>query len=236
MTALAVIPARAGSKRVPGKNVRMLCGKPAIAYTIEAARESRVFDRIVVSTDGEAIADVARRCGADVPFVRSSTLADDQTPVSAVTVDALERIDPAGERFDVVAQLMPNAPLRDAADVDASFRQFITTQAQAQISVSQYGWQPAWWAMQRSSDFRLLPLFPAEVLKRSQDLPQLFCPTGAIWWAQADVLRSTRTFHVDGRTGWEIDPSHAVDIDTEDDWRLAEALMQLRVGSMDHAG
>jgi N-acylneuraminate cytidylyltransferase len=236
MKALAVIPARSGSKRVPGKNVRMLCGKPAIAYTIEAARDSRLFDRILVSTDSETIADIARRCGADVPFVRSSTLADDQTPVSAVTVDALERVDPAGERFGVIAQLMPNAPLRDAADVGASFRQFITTQAQAQLSISQYGWQPAWWAMQRSSDFRLIPLFPAEVLKRSQDLPPLFCPTGAIWWAQADVLRKARTFHVDGRTGWEIDPSHAVDIDTEDDWRLAEALMHLRFSSVDHVG
>jgi len=233
--ALAVIPARAGSKRLPGKNVRPLCGKPAIAYSIEAARESQLFAQSIVSTDSESIAEIARRYGADVPFLRGAALADDDTPVSAVTVDALEQVDPAGDKFTAVAQLMPNTPLRDAADVEASFRQFVTTQAQAQLSVARYGWQPAWWAMRRTVDFRLLPLFPDDVVKRSQDLPVLFCPTGAIWWARADLLREARTYHVAERTGWEIDPAHGIDIDTEDDWQLAEALMQQRLIGVSHA-
>jgi pseudaminic acid cytidylyltransferase len=229
--ALAVIPARAGSKRLPGKNVRVLCGLPALAYTIAAARDSGLFSLVLVSTDNETIADVATRYGADVPFLRAAALADDETPVSSVTVDALTRVDRASRRFSCVAQLMPNCPLRDAADVRDSFEQFVETRACAQLSVARFGWQTPWWAMRRADDYTLDPLFPEQVVARGQDLPALFCPTGAIWWARAETLREAGTFHVPGRTGWEMDPLHAVDIDTEDDWRLAEALMEQRRAS-----
>jgi len=223
--ALAVIPARAGSKRLPGKNVRTLCGLPALAWSIAAARDSKLFSLVMVSTDSEAIADVALRFGAEVPFLRGAELSDDETPVSSVTVDALKRVDPTGRRFASVAQLMPNCPLRDAADVRVSYEQFIETEALSQLSVARFGWQTPWWAMRRGDDFTLAPLFPREAVMRGQDLPPVFCPTGAIWWARAETLRAAGTYHVTGRTGWEIDPVHAIDIDTEDDWRLAEALM-----------
>jgi CMP-N-acetylneuraminic acid synthetase len=226
--ALAVIPARGGSKRVPGKNIRALCGRPAIAYSIDAARESGLFARVIVSTDSEVIAEIAVRHGADVPFLREPALADDHVPVSAATVDALKRLDPDRATFTSVAQLMPNCPLRDAGDVRDSFRQFVLSGARSQLSVSRYGWQPPWWAMRRTPALTLVPLFPAEVVRRSQDL---FCPTGAIWWAQADALREAGTYHIEGRTGWEIAALHALDIDTEEDWHLAEALMQQRRGA-----
>jgi pseudaminic acid cytidylyltransferase len=228
---LAVIPARAGSKRLPGKNVRVLCGLPALAYTIAAARDSGVFSVVMVSTDNASIAEIALHHGADVPFLREAALADDQTPVSSVTVDALTRVDPLRQRFACVAQLMPNCPLRDAADVCDSFDQFVETEAASQLSVARFGWQTPWWAMRRADDYRLAPLFPREAVMRGQDLPPVVCPTGAIWWARADTLRDAGTFHVPGRTGWEIDPVHAIDIDTEDDWRLAEALMEQRRAS-----
>lgn len=223
---LAVIPARGGSKRVPGKNIRPLLGVPAIAYTIRAALDSGVFDRVVVSTDSDEIARVAREHGAEVPFVRDASLADDHTPVSLATVDALERLDPSGERFAHVAQLMANCPLRDADDVRASWRQFTGTGARSQLSVMRFGFQNPWWAMRRGDDYVLDPLFGARATAPSQSLPELFCPTGAIWWARADVLRAERTFHVDGRTGWEISWQHGVDVDTEEDWVMAEVLME----------
>lgn len=226
--ALAVIPARAGSKRLPGKNIRVMCGLPALAYTIAAARDSGLFSLVLVSTDNETIAEIATRHGADVPFLRDAALADDETPVSSVTADALARVDRSRRRFAWVAQLMPNCPLRDAADVRDSFEQFIDTRACSQLSVTRFGWQTPWWAMRRTDDFTLEPMFPREVVMRSQDLPPVFCPTGAIWWARTETLRDAGTFHVPGRTGWEMDPVHAVDIDTEDDWRLAEALMEQR--------
>jgi CTP:molybdopterin cytidylyltransferase MocA len=118
--ALAVIPARGGSKRVPRKNVRELAGRPLIAYTVEAALDSGVFARVVVSTDDEEIARIGRACGAEAPFLRAASLSDDVTPVSAATADALGRLDPYGTVFADVAQLMANCPLRTAEDIRAS--------------------------------------------------------------------------------------------------------------------
>jgi N-acylneuraminate cytidylyltransferase len=225
---LAVIPARAGSKRVPGKNVRPLDGRPSLAYSVEAALASGLFATVMVSTDSDAIAEVARREGAEVPFLRGVALATDDVPVSSATADALERLDPDGTRYAAVAQLMPNCPLRTADDVRASWEQFRRSDAVSQLSVTRFGWQNPWWAFRRSDTGVLAPLFPDRITAPSQSLPELFCPTGAVWWARSEVLRRERTFHVAGRTGWEIAWDHAVDIDTEDDWRVAELLLRLR--------
>lgn len=234
---LAVIPARGGSKRVPGKNTRLLFGRPLIAHAIAAARQSGLFARVVVSTDSSEIARIAREHGAEVPFLRAAELADDVTPVSAATVDVLERLDHDGDRFGVVCQLMANCPLTRAAEVLDSFRQFDATRADTQLSVVRYGWQNPWWAVRRSDSFELDPLFPEQLLQRSQDLPELFCPTGAVWWARADVLRRERTFHVPHRTGWEMPWQRGIDIDTEDDWALVELLgAQLGEPSSDGGG
>ena len=186
------------------------------------------------STDAEEIAAVARECGASVPFLRDATLADDQIHVSAVTLDALDRVDP-GVRVQGVAQLLANCPLRTAEDVISSFEQFERTGALSQISVTQFGWQNPWWASELTPAGAMAPIFPERMTSRSQDLPALFCPTGAIWWARPEVLRRTGTFHVPGRTGWVIPWQRAVDIDTEDDWQMAEQLLRLsRAGEPTH--
>jgi pseudaminic acid cytidylyltransferase len=225
-TTIAIIPARGGSKRIPGKNIRLLAGRPVIAYTIAAARESGLFERVVVSTDSLEVAEVARRFGAEVPFLRDANLADDFTPVSSVTVDALCRLDPAGDRFDVVAQLMPNCPLRTAHDVIDSYSQFAKDPTHAQISIVRYGWQNPWWALRRNERCELEPVFREQMSARSQDQPELFCPTGAIWWARANSLRQTKTFHSENRTGWEIPWQRGIDIDTFEDWAMAETLFR----------
>lgn len=225
---VAIIPARGGSRRIPRKNILDLYGKPIIAYTIEAALQSGIFDRVIVSTDDAEIVAVARRYAAEVPFMRSATLADDCTPVSLVTLDALERLDPEGKLYRFVAQLMPNCPLRTAQDVLDSFCQFTETNADAQISVTRYGWLNPWWAMRRNDQYQLKPIFKEQMSKRSQDLPEVFCPTGAIWWAKVDVLKRERTFHTTNRTGWEMPWQRAVDIDTADEWLLAELSMQMQ--------
>jgi len=222
-----VIPARGGSKRIPNKNTRELGGRPLIAYSIAAAVESGLFSQVVVSTDSEEIAAIALQYGADVPFLRQASLADDQTPVSLATCDALEKLDPGGSRFDAVAQLMANCPLRTASDVVDSYQQFKHAERDVQISVCRYGWLNPWWAMTRGPGLEVEPLFEDQLRQRSQDLPDLYCPTGAIWWAKSSVLRSQRTFHVSGRTGWEIPWERALDIDDEDDWRMAEVLFGL---------
>jgi CMP-N-acetylneuraminic acid synthetase len=225
--AIAIIPARGGSRRIPKKNIKMLCDQPLIAYTIKAAIESDLFSRIVVSTDSEEIAGIARQYGAEVPFLRKAMLADDFTPVSEVTSDALLLMDPAGGTFTSVAQLMANCPLRTSGDVKNSYDLFQNTDSDSQISMVRYGWQNPWWAMVRNERQEIEPLFKEKMMARSQDLPELFCPTGAIWWAKAATLRRTRTFHVDGRTGWEIPWQRGIDIDTFDDYAVAEILLKL---------
>ncbi|MFV2081307.1 MAG: cytidylyltransferase domain-containing protein [bacterium] len=222
---LAVIPAREGSKRIPQKNLKKLHGKPMIAYTIEAALKSNIFSTVVVSTDSSEIKDVAEEYGAEVPFIRSPELADDMTPVSLATVDALEKVDPEGKQYGFIAQLMANCPLRTSDDIRDSFRSFLEKGADAQISVTRYGWLNPWWAMRLEDDERLTPLFAEKQKERSQDLGDLFCPIGAVWWAKSESLIRERTFHVNGRTGWVIPWYRAVDIDEEDDWALAEVLM-----------
>jgi pseudaminic acid cytidylyltransferase len=228
---IAVIPARSGSKRVPKKNIRLLCGKPIISYTIEAALESKIFSSVVVSTDSQEIADISRDHGAEVPFIRSENLADDFSPVSLVTLDAINQIDKDGNKFHCIAQVLPNCPLRDSADIVNSFSQFIESETESQISVTRYGWLNPWWAMTKDKNSILAPIFQEQTKKRSQDLPELFCPTGAIWWIKANVLRREKTFHCENRTGWEIAWSHAVDIDNEEDWKMAEVLMNQKLGN-----
>jgi CMP-N-acetylneuraminic acid synthetase len=227
---LAVIPARGGSKRIPHKNIRLFLDRPIIAYVLDAVQQSGLFDRIVVTTDDPEIARVAERFGGEVPFIRGPDLADDITPVSLATLDALERVDPAGEQFGCIAQMMPNCPLVSPADILDSYHQFTGTGADSQISVTRYAVTNPWWAMTRDDQYRLKPLFEEEIKSRSQDLPELFCPTGVIWWAKADALRREKTFYTKARTGWEIPWERSIDIDTEDDWKMAEVFMKERSG------
>lgn len=224
---LAVIPARGGSKRVPGKNVRLLHGKPALQYTIDAALHSKLFERVIVSTDEQKIADLAISLGAEAPFLRSAELSDDFTPASDVTIDALARADSIS-RVKAVCQLMPNCPLRNAQDIQDSYTQFSSSGALTQISITSYGWLNPWWAVRRNEDMQLEHVMPELVAHRSQDLQQLFCPTGAVWWADCDALKKTGTFHTPDKHGWEIPWQRAVDIDSEEDWKMAELLLLMQ--------
>jgi pseudaminic acid cytidylyltransferase len=227
---IAVIPARGGSKRVPNKNIRHMCGKPIIAYTIEAALQSKIFSSVIVSTDSQEIADISQEYGAEVPFIRSKDLSDDYTPVSLVTLDIIDTLNKNGENFQYVAQLLPNCPLRDSDDITNSYSHFIESKSESQISVTRYGWLNPWWAMTKNENQILSPIFHEQMKKRSQDLPDLFCPTGAVWWIRTETLRREKTFHCENRTGWEIPWDHAVDIDTEDDWNMAEVIMNQKLG------
>jgi N-acylneuraminate cytidylyltransferase len=223
---LAVIPARGGSKRIPRKNIKLLKGKPMITYTIEAALQSGVFDKVIVSTDDGEIADISKQFSAEVPFMRETTLADDHTPASLVTLDALERLDPDGSIYTFVSQLMPNCPLRDAGDIRKSFEQLQHNNADTQLSVNRFGWLNPWWAFKMQKENVLEPLFPEAFKIRSQDLDTLYTLTGALWWAKADVLRNEKTFHTAKRTGFELSWQHALDIDDDDDWKMAEVLLE----------
>ena len=179
---LAIIPARGGSKRIPKKNILDIAGKPMIAWTIEAALNSRYISKVVVSTDDKDIASVAIKYGAEVPFLRDKC-ADDHSPISLATIRTLKQMEEAGfEESDIVVQLMANCPLRNSNDIDLAIENFITKKSNFQISSFKFGWMNPWWAHRVDSNGFALPIFKEnDRMKRSQDQPDLFCPTGAIW-------------------------------------------------------
>lgn len=221
---IAVIPARGGSKRVPRKNVKDFCGKPMIAWTIEAALRSGVFDHVLVSTDDREIAEVAVEWGAEVPFLRQ-TASDDITPVSVATLHALDQAEEHwGKRFGYVAQLMANCPLRGCDDIVNAWENFISKKVSFQLSCFKYGFMNPWWAHTLDVEGHPTAMFKDATTQRSQDLADLFCPTGAIWLAAVDALRDKRTFYGPGHVFCPLSWQAALDIDNEDDLALAKSV------------
>lgn len=225
---LAVIPARSGSKRLKNKNILPVAGKPMIAYTIEAALKSKIYEDVLVSTDSERIARIARRYGAVVPFLRERKLADDHTPVSLATCHALEQMQKhTGKIYDTVAQLMPNCPCRKAKDIIQAHQQFAATKAKFQISVFPFGFMNPWWAMRIKGKNVPVAVFPQAYKKRSQDLEKLYCPTGALWLANAKALQKEKTFYAKGYRVFIMDWKRALDIDDKEDLAMAQMVMRL---------
>lgn len=223
---LAVIPARGGSKRIPKKNIVPFLGKPLIAHTIEAASQSGLFDKIVVSTDDPDIMNVSREYGADVPFLRDDK-ADDFSPVSEATLRTIEQLEEQGEVFDVVVQLFAVCPLRDASDIRNAYDFFVAQKADFVLSCFKYVWMNPWWAVQLNERHEPDWIFK-DANKRSQDLPDLFSPTGAVWIANIPALKVSKTFYGAGHKFWEMNWKHAVDIDNYEDLELAAALSTVK--------
>lgn len=223
---VAIVPARGGSRRLPGKNVIEFNGRPMIAWTIAAALECGLFRRVVVSTDDPGIAEIAVRFGADVPALRDR-YADDVTPVSAATLLALDQAETHfGEHYHILVQLMANCPLRGAAHVRAALDEFEAHDSAFQVSCFRFGWMNPWWAMKRDEEGRPVPLFSEALTQRSQDLPPLYCPSGAIWIARTDALRTSGTFHAPDRRLHVMDWRAALDIDDAEDLAMARAVSE----------
>ena len=217
---IAIIPARGGSKRIPRKNIIDFHGKPMIAWTIAAALGSGAFDRVIVSTDDEEIASVSRTYGAEVPFLRRDH-ADDHATVSDVIVATLKRL---GAVEGTVAMLMANCPLRGATDIRAQVAEFDRTGASFQLSAFAYGFANPWWAHEVNPDGAARPRFPEALKSRSQDLPELLCPTGACWLARIPALLAAETFYGPDYHFAELDRIAATDIDDYADLAFAKAL------------
>lgn len=225
---LAVIPARGGSKRLPGKNVMPFLGRPMLAHTIEAARASGRFGRIVVSTDDAAIARTAAEAGVEVPFLRA-VHADDHAPISAATIAAVEQATAHfGETYGTVVQLMPNCPLRDAGAVGEMLDAFESAGHDFMISAFRFSWMNPWWAVTLDPGGHPTRLFPEVGDSRSQDLAPLYCPSGAVWIARWPALREAGTFYGPGHVFHDIGWERAVDIDDREDLVFAQAVAVAR--------
>jgi CMP-N-acetylneuraminic acid synthetase len=223
--AIAVIPARGGSKRIPRKNIVEFMGKPLLAWTLEAALESKLFDRVFVSTEDEEIAFVAKSLGVDVPFLRSEQYADDYSDVSTVTCSCLEQIeDRLEEEYQTVVQLMPNCPFRNETHIREAYLYFTSKRVNFQVSAFRYGWMNPWWAATLDEENHPKRIFPEAYKARSQDLPALYCPSGAIWIAKTNELLGTRSFYGPDCIFHIIDWRAAFDIDDLEDLEMAKAM------------
>ncbi len=225
---IAVILARGGSKRLPRKNILDFHGRPMLAWTVEAALKSGQFDRVLLSTDDQEIADIGRVYGAEVPFLRAEAQ-DDMASSSEATLAALGQAESHWNvQFDVVTQLMANCPLRDAEDIKCASQAFASRNSPAQISCFRYGWMNPWWAAKLNDQSVPEYLFPEARLARSQDLPPLYCPSGAIWTAQARTLKTEKTFYAPGHTFFPLGWMSAMDIDDAEDMEMARACFLVR--------
>lgn len=221
---LAVIPARSGSKRLPGKNLREFCGKPMIAHILETARASALFDAIHVSTDSKEIAQVAAGLGFAPEFARPAELAGDDTPLLPVLRQVAEEYRRRGRDFDQLSLLYACAPLVEAADLQAAMQLYDRLGAAKVVLGAASFPVPVEWAYRLESDTRLAPLQAGMFQTRSQDLEPAYYDAGAFaLFPMARILSDAphdeRDFH-----GYVLPRHKAVDIDDAEDWRLAELL------------
>lgn len=222
---LGLVPARGGSKGLPGKNIAPLAGRPLIAYTLEAARASRHLDRCVVSTDCEAIARVCRECGGDVPFLRPPELARDDTPTMPVVLHALAAL---GEPYDAVLLLQPTSPLRTPADIDAAIEMLAADpSADSVISVVRVGDRhPS--RMKTIRDGLLIdpPFVERFEGQRRQDLEEFYVRNGSIYLTRTSVLRDQQSFKGHRCLAFVMPEERSVNIDERVDLLLAAVLLR----------
>jgi CMP-N,N'-diacetyllegionaminic acid synthase len=218
---LAVITARGGSKGLPGKNILPLAGRPLIGWTIEAARNSRFVDRLILSSDDEGIISVARSLGCEVPFVRDAELATDTATSIDVVLDAIGRC----PGHDWVVLLQPTSPLRTAADIDGTLTRCFEAGAPACVSVAPVEQSPYWMYSMRA-DGVLAPVVVAPPVERRQDLPRAYALNGAVYTADCRWLAQTRSFVTPQTVGYEMPAGRSIDIDDRSDLVSAENILR----------
>lgn len=225
MKTIALIPARGGSKRIPRKNIKGFCGKPMIAWSIEAALESGCFNRIIVSTDDVEIADVAKHYGAEVPFMRPADLSDDHTGTIPVIRHAIEWCIEQGQKPEQVCCIYATAPFVRAGDIQQGLEILGNTGSDYAFSVTSYPF-PIQRAIRITPQGRVAMFNPEQFNTRSQDLEVAFHDAGQFYWGRADAwLSGKMIFSPDSAP--VLLPRHRVqDIDTEEDWIRAELMYQ----------
>lgn len=220
---IAVIPARGGSKRIPRKNIRPFAGKPMIGYSIECARRVGVFDRVVVSTDDEEIAAVARGFGAEVPFMRPAALADDHAGTTEVMAHAVEWFNGRGEPTSAVCCIYPTAPFIRSEDLKEGLRVMQTGRWRYVFAATRFA-APVYRAFRRNNDGGLEMLFPENYAMRSQDLPEVLHDAGQFYWGRPEAWLSRAQVFDRDSTVLPVPRWCVQDIDTEEDWECAEAM------------
>jgi pseudaminic acid cytidylyltransferase len=225
---IAVIPARGGSKRIPRKNIKQFAGKPMIAWAISIALESNLFDEVVVSTDDDEIANVARGWGAKTPFVRPENLADDITPTVPVVAHAVTACSNLGWDIEYACCIYPCVPFLQVSDLVDALNMLLACNADFVYPVTEYA-HPVQRSMRRLSSGKMQFYSPEFELTRTQDLEKSYHDAGQFYWGTVPAWLEHKKMHTDG-LGMPIPNWRVVDIDSEDDWiRAARSFQSLNL-------
>ena len=220
VNAIAIITARGGSKRIPGKNIKDFNGKPIIAYSIEAAISANCFQEVMVSTDDEEIASVAKQYGAKIPFFRSKENSDDFSTTYDVLEEVLNEYENRGRKYDYCCCTYPTAPFITPQKIKKAFDLLLSTDADAVIPVSSYSY-PIWRSLKIENN-RLKMNWPEHLTTRSQDLPKAYHDCGQFYFFKCNEILKKKSLFTDNTLPMIIAESEVQDIDNEEDWKMAE--------------
>ena len=223
MSIVAVIPARGGSKRIPRKNIKPFCGKPMIAYSIEAAKNAGIFDRIIVSTDSKEIASIAKEFEVEISFMRPAELADDHTGTDAVIFHALKQLMEDGEKIDYICCIYATAPFVKAEYIIKGYNILRDNNATSCFSVTTYPF-PIFRSLKINNQNRLEMFWPEYRETRSQDLPEACHDAGQFYWADAKKYLKEKQFYSKDAVPVILPRYLVQDIDTIEDWETAEKM------------
>lgn len=225
---LAIIPARGGSKGIPGKNVKLLGGKPLLEYTIESAQESRLLSRVILTSDDEAIINLAKSIGLEVPFVRPAHLATDLSGSLEVVQHALTFFKENGELFDAVCLLQPTTPFRESGSIDAAIKQFMDSGCDSLVSVRQVPaeFNPHWVFEADEKGCLHIATGEKEIIKRRQELPVAYFRDGSIYLTKTEVILKQKSLYGD-TIGYIVSKNKQfINLDTPEDWERAEWILK----------
>ncbi len=223
---IAIITARGGSKRIPGKNIRLFHGKPMIAWSLLAALSSGIFDRVIVSTDSEEIASIARVFGAEVPFMRPAELSDDHVGTAPVFLHALEWLSENAQLPEYACCIYPTAPFLHAAYLRDGLDLLVKRHAPAALSVTTFDF-PILRAFKRHEDNSVTYNWPEYEMSRSQDLPEFYHDAGQFYWVNVASFMREKRLVVSGTRPVILPRKLVQDIDTVEDWEVAELMAQV---------
>ncbi|MBX9769903.1 MAG: acylneuraminate cytidylyltransferase family protein [Candidatus Obscuribacterales bacterium] len=225
-TVLAVIAARGGSKGLPGKNLRLVAGKPLIYWSILEAQKSKLIDRLIVSSEDNEILAVARSFGAETPFVRPESLAADDTPGVAPVLHALEAL----PGYDYVVLLQPTSPLRTVEDIDGSIGEAINKQSKSVVTISEPEKLPNWMCTLDENGRLSFLLGQSENTERRQDAKKIYALNGAVFVADCNWLVKSQRLDCEESIGFEMPKERSIDVDDEMDLKICETLLLERAG------
>lgn len=223
---LCVIPARGGSKRIPRKNIKEFSGKPMIAYSIEAALQSGCFDKVIVSTDDEEIAEVAKAYGAEVPFMRPAELANDYAGTLPVIKHAVEWFEEHSTRPGHICCLYATAPFVQPKAIQQAYQQLLATQADYCFSVTSFAF-PIQRAIKITDQQRVEMFYPEHFNTRSQDLEEAYHDAGQFYWGSVDAFKQMKPLFSQSASPFVLPRYLVQDIDTPEDWVRAELMYQV---------